>query len=294
MDGNPRLREAEVSRRPVFSLVPKPPRQTAGRVVGKMISQKQMKNSTVYGVLKAAWAAYGDVKMTDLEEGVMAFDFVREIDRDMVLDMSPWAIHGNCLNLKICKANQNASEVDFGFIHMWVQLHGLSLDMLNSENATQLADAIGTWNQLASEEEMQQRGYIRFRTEVRSDKPLVPGFWWVNAEGKEKWAHLKYERLSDFCYGCGLLGHSSQSCNQDIIESEENPGKPMYGPWITCTRQRNNSSRYRLGGGAPSSNQIRDPSRKSWKDMMREGVQTTLSKEKRPAATTRKSLSRML
>lgn len=74
----------------------------------------------------------------------MAFDFDREADRDRVLDMSPWAIHGNCLNLKICKVNQNACEVDFGIIQMWVQVHGLSLDMLNSENASQIANSIGS------------------------------------------------------------------------------------------------------------------------------------------------------
>lgn len=77
-----------------------------------------MKNSAVYNVLKAAREAYGSVKMTDLEVGVIAFDFQSETYRDWVLDMSPWAIHGHCLNLKVCPPNQRTSEIEFGMLQM--------------------------------------------------------------------------------------------------------------------------------------------------------------------------------
>lgn len=40
-----------------------------------MISQKKVKNNAVYNVLKAAWENYGSLKMSDLEEEVMGFDF---------------------------------------------------------------------------------------------------------------------------------------------------------------------------------------------------------------------------
>lgn len=137
---------------------------------------------------------------------------------------------------------------------MWVQVHGLSLEMLNYGNAFQIENFIGKCSQMASEEEMQQMGYIRFKTEVEVDEPLTPGFWWINAKGKGRWAQVRYERLSDFCYGCGNLGHTSQSCNREIKISEENTGKPMYGPWISCRIHRNKSNWSRIGGGATTSN----------------------------------------
>lgn len=103
---------------------------------------------------------------------------------------------------------------------------------------------------------------------------------------------MRYERVSDFCYRCGFLGHNSQACNREIKESEENPGKPMYGAWITCMRHRNLKSRSRIGGEASSSNPPRDPSRKSWKDMMRGAAADHLEQGVGDRKPKRRSLSR--
>lgn len=258
------------SRRAVLDFAPRPPQHSVGRLVGKMISLKQVKNNAVYNVLKAAWSAYGSVKMSDLEGEVMAFDFESQADRDRVFDMSPWSIHGHCLNLKVCPPNRCIGEVDFGRIQMWIQIHDLSLEMLSLENAKHAASSIGICLEIDSETEMHKRGYIRMRVEVVVNVPLSAGFWWRDNSGKERWAHVKYERLSDLCYGCGTLGHNAQSCNLDIALSEVNTSKPKYGPWMACSRQRKMSKWGMIGGGPNNSLPKRDPNRKTWKDLMRE------------------------
>lgn len=230
------------------------------------------KNNAIFTVLKAAWANFGSVKMTELEEGVMAFDFDSDSDRDRILDMPPWAIHGHCLNLKLWLPNRSISEVEFGKIQMWVHVHGLSAEMMNSENARQIALKVGTFLAVDSEKEMKVRGYIRIKSELDVTTPVCPGFWWANDRGEENWAKIKYERLSDFCYGCGRLGHTAQGCNLEIVSSEENGRLPMYGSWTACPRQRKLSSWVKLGGGHMSTNPIRDPARKTWQEMMKEGT----------------------
>lgn len=69
------------------------PQQTGFCVLRKMISQKKVKNNAVYNVLKVAWVNYGPVKMTDLEEGIMVFEFENGKDRACIMDMSPWVVH---------------------------------------------------------------------------------------------------------------------------------------------------------------------------------------------------------
>lgn len=63
-------------------------------------------------------------------------------------------IHGHCLNLKVCQPSQCISEVDFGIIQMCVHVHGLSLDMLNIDNAKHVANSLGKCLDLENEMEM--------------------------------------------------------------------------------------------------------------------------------------------
>lgn len=110
--------------------------------------------------------------------------------------------------------------------------------MLNLENASAVAGTIGTFMGMDSEVDMQRRGYLRLKVQMKVDMPLKSGLWWTDESGTERWAQIRYERLLGFCYGCGTLGHTAQTCNFDIILFEVKPTQPMYGPWITCTRQR--------------------------------------------------------
>lgn len=51
---------------------------------------------------------------------------------------------------------------------------------------------------------------------------------------KLEWIHFKYERLSTFCFVCGILGHSDKDC--DVVYA--NPYKEVekaYSPWLRAT-----------------------------------------------------------
>jgi hypothetical protein len=49
---------------------------------------------------------------------------------------------------------------------------------------------------------------LRIKVEINLLQLLIPGFL-QNRDGKEPvWVQFKCERLSNFCYGCGRLGHS--------------------------------------------------------------------------------------
>lgn len=109
------------------------------------------------------------------------------------------------------------------------------------------------------------------KMEIDVAEPVCPGFWWTNDRGVDKLAQIRYGRLSDICFGCGRLGHTTQICNLDIVPSEVNRKLPMYGPWTSCPKQRKQNSWLKPGVEVDSSKMKRDPARKMWQDMMKEG-----------------------
>ncbi|GJX77038.1 reverse transcriptase [Tanacetum coccineum] len=83
------------------------------------------------------------------------------------------------------------NELEFDRGEFWIQVHDLPLGI---EYATELAKSLG--------------------------KPIELDFVGEGAQtdlGTESWVSLKYERLSDFCYRCGCLGHGHDSCTNEVI-----------------------------------------------------------------------------
>lgn len=249
---------------------PPPPQAARNRVYGRMISQKLLKNSIVRNVLKGAWERYGRVNMTEIDDQTLAFDFECDRDRDQILDASPWSIQGLSLNLRLSGPGKSLDQLTFDRLQIWTQIYGLGLDMYNPENARRIGNNVGTCLMVESQHVMQQRSYLRVKIEIEIHKPLMDGFWWSDEGGGDRWASIKFERLADFCYCCGKLGHTSQHCVEELAMSEVKPGYPRYGPWLLGLRPKGNTRTFHVGGGSRQQLPVRDPMKKSWQEVMQE------------------------
>lgn len=69
------------------------------------------------------------------------------------------------------------------------------------------------------------------------DAPFPTGFHQKRDNGKTYWIMLKYEKLSDICYTCGIMGHISKSCSVKDQLSLDTPSSSAgkYGPWLRAT-----------------------------------------------------------
>lgn len=88
------------------------------------------------------------------------------------------------------------------------------------------------------------------------------------------WASIKYEHLSDFCYRCGKLGHTSHNCMDEVVKSEVKPGFPLYGPWLCRTRPRVNNKSIHVGGDSRSNNMPMEATKTSLMDIMNGAKET--------------------
>lgn len=80
---------------------------------------------------------------------------------------------------------------------------------------------------------------------------------------------IKYERLPEFCFGCGKVGHIERAWKVEVVMSETEEGRPMYGPWVRAERPRRRGQICRVIG--KKQNGKDDGSKKkSWRDIMKE------------------------
>lgn len=151
------------------------------------------------------------------------------------MDMSSWPVQGHCFNMKECEGNTSIDEVEFHKMQMWIQIYDLSLEMYNKENTSNIGNSIGRCILVEDDNIAKQRIFIKVKLEVDVTEPLVGCFGQTSKQGEEKWATIKYERLSDECYGCENLGHTSLNCSEMLAMQEIRPKFPRYDPWLAGT-----------------------------------------------------------
>lgn len=75
--------------------------------------------------------------------------------------------------------------------------------------------------------------YLRVRVKIDITRKLVQGKKVMIEGGEQRWISFKYERLSNFCYRCGLLSHDLRDCG--VTTDKDNQVEQttlQYGAWM--------------------------------------------------------------
>ena len=82
------------------------------------------------------------------------------------------------------------------------------------------------------------RNYMRLRVSIDVRKPLKRRIRLKREGGEWLWVDFKYERLHNFCFICGILGHTDKIC-PSIYETDATLVTKPYGPWMKAPNRRN-------------------------------------------------------
>lgn len=63
-----------------------------------------------------AWEKYNNVRITDLSENLMLFEFGNKDDDAIIIDLSPWAVQGSYLILKRWQLEMSITDIEFNSI----------------------------------------------------------------------------------------------------------------------------------------------------------------------------------
>ena len=87
---------------------------------------------------------------------------------------------------------------------------------------------------LVAEPQPHWRKFVQVRIDIDITKPLKPGVYLPRAGLHDVWIGLKFEKLSDLCLKCGILGHAEKECAQEkfFLTNQHGVKFPAYGEWI--------------------------------------------------------------
>ncbi|TXG54199.1 hypothetical protein EZV62_019455 [Acer yangbiense] len=193
-------------------------------LVGKVLSGKKVNREAFKGLIEQIWNPYGNVEV------------------DLIV-------------LEIPEGPGNISHLKFNKADFWIQIHEIPIMCMNRRIAKWLAEQIGEVVEIPSESRECWGRFLRVKVRIDISKPLKR---WLRLKlGKDDEVtvvSLKYERVPEFCFACGRLGHGIKECLDEKAMKDALDGSIIkYGSWLKAPISDKPKNRGGMFGNASSS-----------------------------------------
>ncbi|CAD6258122.1 unnamed protein product [Miscanthus lutarioriparius] len=174
------------------------------QAVGKLLSEKWTRPEIIEQTVGWIWCPVKGIECKDLGENIFLFSFNQASELLVVADFD---------------GSKSLDEIDFSFIPIWPRISRLPMGMMNKAVAMVIGNEIGKFMEVDFVNDDLAAGrflHLKVRLDIR--KPLMRGTTVNLGEGKgDRWCPpITYEFLPDFCYICGIIGHTDKLCSKKI------------------------------------------------------------------------------
>ncbi|KAK9218225.1 hypothetical protein WN943_006862 [Citrus x changshan-huyou] len=206
-------------------------RMLAGCLMGKVLLSRGVNKEGLKAALQQVWRTFKEVKIESLGNNIFMFRFAEETDKK--------GYYQGIRNVPIA-----CMEKDF------LQALGGKIGIVEEVETDDNGDCFGE--------------FARIRISVNITQPLER-ILFLKQEGEPDIPMpVVYERLIDFCFCCGIIGHQYKECEN--YQSQQK-GELPYGNWMKATTQRQKQANpSRVNGSEPiegEMGQIREDDRRS-------------------------------
>ncbi|KAJ4824553.1 hypothetical protein Tsubulata_038035 [Turnera subulata] len=202
-------------------------------IVAKLVLDKRFSVVILKGICSRAWNLTNRLESKELGNNIVLLSFKDPDDRLRVMLETSWSI-GHPLVIKEWHSHLALKDIDFSISECWVQVHGLNPTQLSKDKGWIIGNLINSCVrvEMTDDNRLSYSGILRLRVLFNVLKPLLPGFFCSKSNGDQCWVAFVYERMSDFCYNCGMLDHHDKTCKQPLL-SPFPPFTPLRkGVWM--------------------------------------------------------------
>ncbi|XP_015959755.1 uncharacterized protein LOC107483660 [Arachis duranensis] len=203
-------------------------------LIGRLMTEKSINSAWIQSAMQNIWKKPEGLRIVELKPKIYQIFFQKETDLDRVLKGSPWNFRNSWFLLKKWDRSEDPVEKGLDKADIKVQIWNLPKHCKTARLGWKIASALGVVKECdVFENTRDQVRFIKAIVTLNTNKPILKG---ANIGSKEDgliWTDFKYEKLPNFCYYCGLIGHEKSNCQQAIDDEEkgENKSKEL-GPWL--------------------------------------------------------------
>ncbi|TXG68377.1 hypothetical protein EZV62_003312 [Acer yangbiense] len=192
-------------------------------LVGKVLTGKKVNREAFKGLIEQIWNPYGQVEVEMVRDNIFMFYFHNQEDRNRIWHRGPWHFGNSLIALEKPDGPGNIPMLGFNKADFWIQIHDIPILCMNKRTAKWMAKQICVVVEIPSESRECWGKYMRVKVCIDISKPLKRWLRLKLSRSDEiTTVNLKYERLPEFCYACGRIGHGI--INRSMEGSREREG----------------------------------------------------------------------
>lgn len=212
-------------------------------LVGRFLTNRPIRSYMMMEKIETFWNPVKGVKIQEIEPGLYTFQFNHHLDLQRILKKGPWYFDNHLLVLDFMPEKGKPEQAALNFVPFWIQVHNVPPGFMTEKVGKDIANYIGEFLEYDDKNNSNYlRTYMKIRVLLDVTKPLKRQKK-IKRQGEEAtFIKFKYERLGNFCYYCGCLGHIEDYCEK-LYSNESDDGTRLWGPELRVDRQHN------TGGG---------------------------------------------
>lgn len=184
-------------------------------VVGKIFARRPINRDTLHFNLPKILRSWGRTEVDIVGHNLFVVSFSLETDKMTTLEEGTWHFYNSLMILKQTEAMQTPTDVVFDEVSMWVQFHNVPLTCMEESIIRRMRERVGR----VEEGELNLGKTTKAKVCWGIDLPLLRCVPLADEQAKkEVLVLLQYEKLPEFCFVCGRLGHISKDCWDESVD----------------------------------------------------------------------------
>lgn len=194
------------------------------QAVGKVFSEKRVRPESLVQALGNVWCPLNSLECSELGENRFLFTFHQPMGKKKALEDGPWMLSNEVIVVVDIDDSKTLEELEFTHIPIWARISNLPMGMMNRMTGEAIGNEIGEFVEADVGSGGKAVGaFLRIKIRLDIRTPLMRGVTVLvgkKGEEVEHWCPLVYEFLPDFCFVCGLIGHTEKTCSTILAKGE--------------------------------------------------------------------------